>query len=533
MGLYFNTGIEKFNSALCSKIYIDKTRFLEYTNSVINTENRYLCISRPRRFGKSITAAMLSAYYGKNYDASALFANRMIAKSAGYRTYLNRYDVIEVDMNVFRHRINPQTGWTITACEAVSLFQKEVIAEIWEAYPDCFDRLEVDLPNVLAKVHAQTGTKFVIILDEWDTIFREDATDEAAQSLYLKLLRGLFKNAIAKEFLALGYLTGILPIKKYGTQSALNNFDEFTMINPEPLEEYVGFTQEEVEGLCREYQMDFQEVKKWYDGYQLGKQLHIYNPKSVVDAMRRHKITNYWTRTETYESLRKYISMNYDGLQEEIIEMLGGGRCRANPDKFQNDMVTFTSKDDVYALLIHLGYLSYDYDRREVFIPNEEVRSEFRNAVEGNEWTTVIEAIEASENLLRATWRQEEERVAEAIEKVHRENISVIKYNDENSLSCVITLAYYSAMEEYTRIRELPTGEGFADVVFIPRQKSRRPAMVIELKYDQTAESAIDQIKKKKYTSVLSDYRGELLLVGIAYDKKTKKHTCRIEKIQE
>lgn len=530
MGLYFNTGVEKFNSALRSKIYVDKTGLLEYTNSVIGTENRFICISRARRFGKSITAAMLSAYYGKGSDSSALFDDKKIAESGDYKKYMNQYDVIEVDMNVFRHRMDAATGKTITACAAVSLFQQEVIREIQETYPDCFPAEEIDLPNAMAAVHAKTGTKFVVIIDEWDTIFREDSQDEEAQKLYLELLRGLFKNATSKEFLALGYLTGILPIKKYGTQSALNNFDEFTMVNPLYFSEYVGFTQDEVEALCRQYQMSFDEARHWYDGYSFRRIHHVYNPNSVVKAMTFGEYNNYWTRTETYESLKNYISMNFDGLKDDVIEMLAGGRCKINPDKFQNDMVTFKSKDDVMALLIHLGYLAYDYDHREVYIPNEEVRSEFRNAVEGNEWKTVVDAIDASEKLLRATWKLEQEKVAEAVAKVHRENISILKYNDENSLSCVITLAYYCAMEEYTLIRELPAGEGFADIAFLPREHTDHPAMIIELKYDKSAESAINQIKEKRYAGALKEYSGNILLVGINYDAKTKKHTCCIEK---
>ena len=529
MGIYFNTGMAKFNSALRSKIYIDKTSFLEYTNSVIETKYNCLCISRPRRFGKSITAAMLSAFYGKGFDSSPIFEDKKIAQYEDYREYMNKYDIIEVDMNVFRHRTDTQTRLPITATQTVALFQQEVILEIRESYPGCLVPDEADLPNALTKVHAKTGSKFVVIIDEWDTIFREDPDDEEAQGLYLKLLRGLFKGSTSKEFLALGYLTGILPVKKYGTQSALNNFDEFTMINPEPLDEYVGFTEAEVQGLCQKYHMDFPDIKQWYDGYQLNDHFHIYNPKSVVDTMRRRRIDNYWTRTETYESLKKYISMNFDGLKDDVIEMLGGGRCRVNPDKFQNDMVTFKSRDDVFALLIHLGYLAFDHDRREVYIPNAEVRSEFVNAIEGNEWSTVVDAITASEKLLRATLKKEEEKVADAIAKVHMDNISVIKYNDENSLSCVITLAYYSAMKDYVLIRELPTGEGFADIAFLPRQKTDSPALLIELKYDHTAESAIDQIKAKKYAGKLLEYGRNVLLVGISYDKKTKQHLCKIE----
>lgn len=529
MGIYLNTGVKKFNSALQSKIYVDKTGFLEYTNSVIDTEDRYICLSRPRRFGKSITAAMLAAYYGKGFDSSALFDGRRIAQSADYQKYMNQYDVIQVDMNVFRHRLDPQTAQSISASETVILFQKEVVREIREAYPGSLDSAEIDLPNALTRVHEMTGSNFIVIIDEWDTIFREDPDDEEAQKQYLKLLRGLFKDDTSKKFLALGYLTGILPVKKYGTQSALNNFDEFTMINPEPLEEYTGFTEAEVQGLCEEYHADYTRIRQWYDGYRLNNRFHIYNPKSVVDALRRHRIDNYWTRTETYESLKKYISINFDGLKDDVIEMLGGGHCRANPDKFQNDMVTFRSRDDVFALLIHLGYLAFDHDRREVYIPNEEIRSEFVNAIEGSEWNTVVSAIAASDKLLRATLKKEEEKVADAIGRVHMENISVIRYNDENSLSCVITLAYYSAMKDYVLIREFPTGEGFADIVFLPRQHTDSPALLVELKYDHTAESAIDQIRTRKYTGKLMDYSGTVLLVGISYDRKTRLHQCRIE----
>ena len=531
MGIYLNAGYEKFARAIRSKVYVDKTGLLEYTNAVIDTEDGHICLSRPRRFGKSITAAMLSAYYGRGGNAKEIFDKLSIAKSKDYEEYRNQYDVIQVDMNVFRHRRDAKTESSISATAAVGLFHKEVIDELREAYPESLTEEEGDLPTALLKVYRYTGVKFVIIIDEWDAIFREDKYDEEAQRLYIELLRGLFKNDTSKEFLALGYLTGILPIKKYGTESALNNFDEFTMINPQPLEEYVGFTEQEVYDLYQEYNMDFEEAKRWYDGYQMGEGIHIYNPKSVVDSVRRKRITNYWTRTETYESLRNYITMNYDGLKDAVIEMLAGGRCMINPDKFQNDMTSFESKDDILALLIHLGYLGYDYESQEVYIPNEEVRSEFKNAVEGSGWTPVIDAIQASNRLLAATWQQDEEAVAAGIEQVHMENVSVLKYNDENSLSCVITLAYYNAKNEYTLIREMPTGKGYADIIFLPRKKSDKPAMIVELKYDSSVQGAIAQIKEKNYMEKLEEYKGNLLLVGIHYDKETKKHQCCIEKV--
>lgn len=529
MGIYVNSGNEGFKSALNSQIYIDKTGMLEYTNRVLNTESRYICVSRPRRFGKSITAQMLVAYYDKTCDSKEMFRNFEIAKSPDFEKHLNQYNVIHVDVNDFLHRTDFETKQPVTAMQAIALFQSNIIEELKAIFPDSVIEMDVDLPTTLAKIHADTGTQFIIIIDEWDTLFREKKQDAKAQNAYIELLRGLFKDARSKKFLKLAYLTGILPIKKYNTQSALNNFDEFTMTNPLVFSKYVGFTKDEVQSLCKQYDMDFDEIQYWYDGYSFKDDLHIYNPNSVVKAMIFGECNNYWTRTETYESLRGYISMNFDGLKDAVVQMIAGGRYKVNPDKFQNDMVSFHSKDDILTLLIHLGYLAYDFMKREAYIPNEEVRGEFRNAIEDSGWEPVIDAIEASDRLLKATWEKDELVVAKGIEKVHMEQISVLSYNDENSLSCVISLAYYNAINEYTLVREMPAGKGYADIVFLPRKHSDKPAMVVELKYDQSAEGAIEQIKERKYMQILEAYRGNILLVGINYDKKNKEHHCRIE----
>lgn len=286
MGIYLNPGNEGFKSAVRSKIYIDKTGLLEYTNSVLDTEQRYICVSRPRRFGKSITAEMLVAYYDKSCDSRELFQERKIAENEDFFKHLNQYDVLHIDVNYF-------CGQSTTGMEAVENMQRSLIEELRENYPDGVSDIDCRLPVVLTKINNKYGVKFVIIIDEWDTMFREHKENETAQKEYITLLRGLFKDAPSKKFLKLGYLTGILPIKKYGTESALNNFDEFTMVEPDMLAEYVGFTEEEVRSLYEEYGMDFEEAKRWYDGYHLKKELHIYNPKSVVDSVRRGKISNY------------------------------------------------------------------------------------------------------------------------------------------------------------------------------------------------------------------------------------------------
>ena len=530
MGIYLNPGNEKFLRVISSEIYVDKTGMLANLNSVLETEQCYICVSRPRRFGKSITADMIAAYYDNSCNSKELFQNYVIAKEKDkFERFLNKYSVIQADMNDFRFRRDAESGNVISAKAAIRLFQKEIIKELIEEFPDAGIEAEYDLPLALVKVNKKYKEKFIIIIDEWDVFFREDKLDTAVQKEYIELFRGLFKNATSKNFIALAYITGILPIKKYGTQSALNNFDEFTMINPLVLSEYVGFTEGEVKTLCRQYKMDFDKVQSWYDGYSFRRVQHIYNPNSVVKAMFYGEFDSYWTRTETYELLRDYIIMDFDGLKEAVVQMLSGGRCKVNVHKFQNDMTSFQSKDDILVLLIHLGYLAYDFETKETYIPNEEILYEFQNAIEGAGWDTVIDAISASEHLLLDTWQGNEAAVANGIEEVHMANTSILSYNDENSLSCVITLAYYNALNEYTLIREMPAGKGYADIVFLPKKFSDKPAMIIELKYNKSAEGAITQMKERRYAKALENYRGKLLLGGINYDAGTKKHQCRIE----
>ena len=305
------------------------------------------------------------------------------------------------------------------------------------------------------------------------------------------------------------------------------------MIDAGDFQEFVGFTEEEVRALCEQYQVDFDTMQSWYDGYTFPYVPHVYNPKSVVDSIRRKRFGSYWTQTETYEALKIYIDLNYDGLKEDIIEMLTGQRICIYTGRFQNDMITFKSKDDVLTLLVHLGYLAYDSERSEVFIPNIEIRGEFRNAVTSDHWKDIATALETSDRLLRATWDGDTETVAKLLDAAHMENTSILTYNDENSLSCVIAIAYYSAMKDYKKIREMPTGKGFADIVFLPKRFSDKPAMVVELKCDASADGALAQIREKKYADSLKDYKGNLLLVGINYDKKTKKHDCVIEQTEK
>lgn len=523
MGVYLNPGNDRFKRACNSEIYVDKTGLINLTNRCVDTEQNCICVSRPRRFGKSMAASMLVAYYTKDCDSSELFKPYKISKCESYGKFLNKFNVIALNMQSF-------LSITETVDDLVDYIQSEVLAELRENYIDKVPDNERFLSVALDKLYSKTKEGFVFIIDEWDCIFRERKYTSQDHKKYLDFIRNLLKD---KAYVSLAYMTGILPIKKYGTHSALNMFGEYSMTSPKGFEEYIGFTENEVKDLCQKYQMDFDTMKNWYDGYTFPKAEHIYNPKSVVDSLLSDEFESYWTQTETYEALKIYIDMNYDGLKDAIVRMLTGESIVINTEKFQNDMTTFQSKDDVLTLLVHLGYLAFDRKKSAVYIPNTEVRGEFCNAIEGEYWKDVVASLEKSKQLLEATWNQDSKEVAQMLDESHTENTSILTYNDENSLSCVISLAYYNAMNEYTKIRELPTGKGFADIVYIPKKNSDRPAMIVELKYDKSAQGAIAQIKEKKYVESLKEYHGNLLLVGINYDKNTKKHTCIIEKYEK
>ena len=325
------------------------------------------------------------------------------------------------------------------------------------------------------------------------------------------------------------YLTGILPIKKYKTQSAMNNFLEYSMVEPRKMASFFGFTKEEVQALATKHQMDYAELEKWYDGYQIGPQPSMFNPNSVMQAVDIGRCRSFWASTGTFDAIAGYIKMDFDGLKEDIIEMLAGGRAKVNTTKFTNDLSDIRSRDDVLTVLIHLGYLSFDWERRECYVPNYEVSEELSNAVEETGWTTIVNALRQSERLLEATLRADEKMVARMVADAHTENTSIIKYSDENSMACVLAIAYYYAHGDYIFHREYQTGNGFADLVLIPRKNVCTPAIIVELKYNDTTDTAIDQIYKRHYPDKVAEYTGNILLVAITYDKKTKEHQCQIE----
>ncbi len=529
MGLYLNPLSRGFLESIQSEIYIDKTSLIAYTNRKINTKGKYLCVSRPRRFGKTMAAEMLAAYYTSGEETDSLFNGLKIQQEESYRKHLNQYDVFKLDMQFFMTN-------TSSVSEAMQLLTDILIQELKAAYPGMVLLHDKILSIVLTSAFLYSGRPFVFLIDEWDCFMRR-SHDGAEQKIYLDFLRNLLKD---QPYVALAYMTGILPIKKYGEHSTLNMFYEYSMIDSAEISDCFGFTAAEVQTLCEQYHMDFGETRDWYDGYHLvsnatGERItySMYSPKSITEAMLRRTLAPYWNQTETYEALKKHIQQNFDGLQDDVVTMLAGGSVEVHLRSFQNDMNIYNNKHEVLTLLVHLGYLAYDLDTGTVRIPNKEVMGEFVDTIQDiAEYSEVSALVQASRTLLSSLWKMEGDTVATGVEKAHMQFPS-IQYNNENALSCVIELAFFYAREYYTVIRELPTGKGFADICYIPKPKhTDKSAVIVELKWNQSADTALDQIRRREYPAKLAAYHGNLLLCGINYDREDaeKKHRCRIEK---
>ena len=522
MGIFINKGNSGFRQSRNSE-YVDKSGLIAVVNKTLFTEQKFTCVTRCRRFGKSMAAKMLAAYYDRSCDSRLLFSDLQIASDPSFEEHLNKYPVIYLDMTTFITRFKDDS--------IIYHIQEELKKDIQTAYPQVPLQEDDDLMAYLQRISATTDEHFVFIIDEWDAICREYSSQPQVMDEYLNLLRRMFKDVSGMEVFAAVYMTGILPIKKFKTQSALNNFQEYSMVTPGQLAPFFGFTKEEVRQLADKYGMDFDELEKWYDGYQIGPQPSMFNPNSVMMAIRNQWCDSYWGKTGATDAISGYINMNYDGLKDDIIRMLAGERCKVDPKGFKNDLSQINNRNDVLTVLIHLGYLSYDRVSRECRIPNLEVLGEMENAIADVKWEHVSKALQQSEWLLEATLRGDAMTVARMVEAAHSENTSILSYNDENSMACVLSIAYYFAHGDYIFHREFATGKGYADLVLVPRKNVDKPAIVIEMKYGHSADEAMTQIKERRYWEKVSDYTGDILLVAINYDKEAKTHECIIERI--
>ena len=541
MPRFLNKNNEKFARFSKTKYFVDKTAFI---NKLLEKDDneKFICNSRPRRFGKSVTADMLVAYFSKGADSRELFAPLKCIKDDIFLQNMNQYNTIFVDI---------QAQYIEAAAIPMNpnqYIQENVISELHKEYPDIISN-NMPLMAALSTIYYETGSQFVIIFDEWDYPIRELEEDSPDRAIYIDFLRGLFKNSDAKDYIRLAYLTGILPIIRAKGQSAVNNFHEYTMVKAKDFAPYIGFTEVETRSLCEKYQVDFQKVKEWYNGYSLNGTA-IYNPLSVVEAVANNDFDQHWTETGTYSDIRELININMDGVLDSILLMLSGEKIPLNIHGCKNDMHTFANKDQVITTLVHLGYVAYDSQTKEAYIPNKEVQKVFEDYA-AYEYTADDYAVNDqsaygypdrftkftgySQEVLHSITHKNAERVAELLQIMHNEFVSSIRYHDENSLCCVIMIAMLASLKTYHKaIREFPCGKGFADLVYLPLQKnSDKPAILMELKWNKSVETAITQIKERQYPKSLEDYAGEILLVGIDYQKETKEHTCIIEQIQK
>ncbi len=523
MGIYLNPNAEAFKMDKNTDIYVDKSLVLTELNKLLGTRQNFVCMSRARRFGKSMAGNLISAYYSKGCDTKEIFSKMKIGDVPGYEENLNKFNVIKLDLN----------GWYNNTPDRKLLFD-DINESLREEFEQQFSNVRFkptdNLARCILRVYGQTNQKFVFIIDEYDVLVREKVSNDLFQK-YLDFLNGLFKDATLRPAIALAYITGILPIVRDKVQSKLNEFTEYSMVDAQQFAGLIGFTREEVDDLCNTHGIDREECARWYDGYKLSESVGVFNPLSVVNAVRRKEFGSYWSATSTFEVLKDYISMNFDGIREDIISMMSGTPVPVKVKDFRNKLDDITNKDNVFTYLIHLGYLSYDRKTKTCKIPNEEVREEWVSAIDYDDnYVKVIEIVNTSRKLLDDTINGNEEAVAKALDAAHTEVTSNLTYNDEHCFQSAICLAYFYANTRYTLVKELPTGKGYADLALIPYLPNI-PAMVIELKHNKSPETALQQIKDKKYDDVLKHYCGNLLFVGINYDEKTKKHECKIEKL--
>lgn len=506
-----------FNMLVHDKFFVDKSGIIEIINERINTKNRYVCITKPRRFGKTSVLNMLGAYYGKSYAAEELFDGLKISRGKTYLAYLNKYNVISLCLNDLSDQGNAYENY-------IGRIKKSIKNDVMEAYPALEGRTFDSIPDMLAA----TGEQFVFIIDEWDYIFSHELFIEH-HSEFLEFLRNLLKD---KPYVALAYMTGVLPVKKYSTGSALNMFDEYTMLNDRFFGEYFGFMEYEVEMLCKKQtRVSLDEIRDWYNGYQTSFGTRIYNPRSVVLALINGYCQSYWTRTGKMDEVLFFLKYNIGEVRDDVVGMVNDTPVRIDiEEEYSAGQASPRNREEIYSAMIVYGLLSYH--EGELRIPNRELMIEFQKALKDDDFGYVAELVRNSERVLYATLDGKGDTVASYLHNIHNSELPILKYNDENSLSCVVTLAYLSARNKYRIEREEKSGKGFADFIFYPRRKNL-PGIIIKLKADQSPEAAIAQIKEKEYAEKLKREQVEnILLVGISYDIDQKEHQCIIEEFR-
>ncbi|MDD5816492.1 MAG: AAA family ATPase [Bacteroidales bacterium] len=541
MGIFVNPGNNRFRKTLNSKIYVDKSPMINELNELIGTDDGFVCMSRARRFGKTMMTNLMSAYYSKNCDSREIFENLKLSKQEGWDMYLNSINVIQIDLQGFYSIIKDKS-------RVIDKLQADVVNELRMQFPSVKIPADAVIADTIYNIHNELGETFVIIIDEYDVLIRDKSAPESLRNEYIDFLNALFKSNTTKEAISLAYLTGILPIYREIVQSKLNNFTEYTMLNPDQFAQYFGFTENEVQNLCLENNADYDICQMMYDGYIFQKPydmavqpnndaqtvIHIFNPNSVAKAVTKHRYDNYWVATSALEAITLYIDANIAGIQDDIKTLLKGEKdIEVNVLRYNNNVEHFATKDEIFTYLIHLGYLAFDPIKQTCHIPNGEIRSAWLNIMsDAKGFEPIQRMLENGRQLIVATENGDAEAVVQALDDSHADISSPLTYNRESSMQSAILMAYFYARKDYLVFSELASGCGYADVALVPTVP-QKPIIIIELKKDGAPATAIEQIKTRNYAHAFRYHPGhEAVLVGVTYDAKTKHHKCLIEKVE-
>ncbi len=541
MGIFVNPGNNRFRKTLNSKIYVDKSPMINELNELIGTDDGFVCMSRARRFGKTMMTNLMSAYYSKNCDSREIFENLKLSKQEGWDMYLNSINVIQIDLQGFYSIIKDKS-------RVIDKLQADVVNELRMQFPSVKIPADAVIADTIYNIHNELGETFVIIIDEYDVLIRDKSAPESLRNEYIDFLNALFKSNTTKEAISLAYLTGILPIYREIVQSKLNNFTEYTMLNPDQFAQYFGFTENEVQNLCLENNADYDICQMMYDGYIFQKPydmavqpnndaqtvIHIFNPNSVAKAVTKHRYDNYWVATSALEAITLYIDANIAGIQDDIKTLLKGEKdIEVNVLRYNNNVEHFATKDEIFTYLIHLGYLAFDPIKQTCHIPNGEIRSAWLNIMsDAKGFEPIQRMLENGRQLIVATENGDAEAVVQALDDSHADISSPLTYNRESSMQSAILMAYFYARKDYLVFSQLASGCGYADVALVPTVP-QKPIIIIELKKDGAPATAIEQIKTRNYAHAFRYHPGhEAVLVGVTYDAKTKHHKCLIEKVE-
>lgn len=539
MGTYLNsiTPYTLYKSESLSPYFVDKTLMLSELFPYVSAGNRHICITRPRRFGKTIMANMISSFFQKASDSSDVFDSLAISQVDDYRRYKNQYNVIRIDFSKMPRNCDSYTQY-IERIEAL------LIEDVKEAFPQVKINEADAVGDTLESVFVQCGEKFIFVLDEWDFIFHRDFINEIDKEKYVAFLSNLLKD---RPYVVLSYMTGILPIAKYSSGSELNMFAEFTMVNSPMFGEYFGFTDDEVDDLYRRYivECDRQHKEKsvtrkglrdWYNGYYTKSGERVYNPRSVVFALQFNNLANYWTSSGPYDEIYYYIRNNISDVRDDLALMISGESVTAKIQEYAATSMNLSTRDEIYSAMVVYGFLSYLNGK--VCIPNRELMEKFDELLVKNESLGYVYRLaKESEKMLKATLAGDTLTMERILEFAHNTEVPLLSYNHETELSAIVNLVYLAARDSYRVEREDKAGTGYVDFIFYPYDTTA-DCIILELKVDHTPDEAIAQIIDKKYALKFMPklagqkiYTGRILAVGIGYWKESKKHSCKVEEI--